>query len=309
MDRRVSGGLMLVLALVAVLVVPKILNPSRLSGTASIAPPPPPPVVGDCLREKVSGYEFSSSGELVSAGPSRVAPCSESHGSEIILVDAALTTPAPNAANGVRPFDAVMERCWSRVQDLWHLGDPPPDNWWPRVEVDIGIIGPDRWQAAAGQRWSACTLGKLNEELTGRVADLAPTGGVPAAFGSCSTIVHGNELGGTWGQGCAVPHNHEDFGYRMLQVGSSLTQDELIRSCVDLLTRAIGRTGLATEPELIVETEAYFWNSSGEGSATTLPLPSDADGGSASCSVHTVGDRQLTGSLRQIGDAPLPWAP
>lgn len=54
MHRRVSGGLVLILALLAVVVVPKILNPPRLEGVARIAPPPPPLVVGDCIAAAVS---------------------------------------------------------------------------------------------------------------------------------------------------------------------------------------------------------------------------------------------------------------
>ncbi|MEP6979451.1 MAG: septum formation family protein [Nakamurella sp.] len=307
MDRRVSGGLILVMAVFVALVVPKILNPSRVEGVAAVAPPAPPPTVGDCVLEAVVGYRLTDGGELATFGPATVVPCTEPHRAEVIRVE---DTPGPSTypSDVAQPLDGLMSRCATAGEELWRTGgDLGAAHWQPMVNTTAGVFAPDRRQAAAGQRWAACALGLADGVLDRRFSDLSVEGGIPAELGSCM-IAFDSSSGAEIQTACTAPHTAEAFGYRELAARSPATQDEVDRDCATLVVGATGRDGLARDPSLVVESTVYAWYASGEVGIATLPLPAGASGGWATCAVHTADDRQLTASLRRLGDAPLPWA-
>lgn len=307
MDRRVSGGLILVMAVFVALVVPKILNPPRVEGVAAVAPPAPPPTVGDCVLEAVVGYTLTDGGDLATFGPATVVPCTEPHRAEVIRVEGA-PGPSTYPSDVPQPIDGLMSRCATAGEDLWRTGAyPGPAHWQPAVNTMTGVFAPDRRQAAAGQRWAACALGLADGVLDRRLTELSEQGGIPAEFGSC-TIAFDSSSGAEIQIACTAPHTAEAFGYRVLAADSPATQDEIDRDCATLVAGATGRDGLLRDPALVVEATAYAWYASGEGGIVTLPLPADASGGWATCAVHTADHRELTASLRQLGNAPLPWA-
>lgn len=306
MDRRISGGLALVLALVAVLVTPRILNPPVLDGAALVEPPAPAPVVGDCVRQSIGGYTVSDRGGLTTYEPVTLVPCTELHRSEIIRVEPDLG-PAANPTNPAQPIDAFFTRCLGAGSSSWGTNEElSAGDWQPEVNIMYGVFGPDARQFAAGQRWAACVVALPNGELDRRLPATSRTE-VPPELGLCTVAPGGTEDTATV-IGCASPHTSEIFGHRVLGAGSDLAQDELLRGCVDLVTTATGRAGVAQEPTLSVVAETIAWYDDRDGGPVTLPLPAGAQGGWATCTVRPADSRKLTASLRLIGDAPLPWS-
>lgn len=296
MNRQVSGGLMLVLALLTLLVVPTILNPPQVDGVAVIAPPPPAPRGGDCVAETPSG----SSTIGITAPmfvPATVVPCTGPHGAEILEVLDVLPVADPAGAT-----DDLTNRCWTAASEVF--GTTADSVWRADLNLEIGLVGPDRRQATAGQTWVACTMGpgdaSLDQPLSGD--------GTLRHFGACRLRPAGDE-DSLLGVGCTVPHNAESLGSREIAAGAPLTREELAAECRQVVVEATGGSDLSGEPSIEMDLEVWAWFESGETVMVALPLPASAAGGWAQCSVRVTDGRMLVGSLRQIGDAPLPWAP
>lgn len=303
MDRRGSGGLILVGALLVVL-VPRALNPPQVDGLASAVPPRPPVEVGECIDGEVASFALTETGAIMTWNPVTVVACTDPHDGEVVYREDA----RPDTATGF-PTTAINDfqtRCADGSWAPWSSTSTSTNGWQPAVNTYASVLGPDRRQFAAGQRWTACVIGTGNR-LDGPL-ELTVDDRVPPEFGYCT--VDGTTAGDSAGVPCTEPHTAENFGYRGIDVGSDLDQDTLISSCRDVVAQATGRPDLAAEAALVISAEANAWYSSdGTDKAVTLPLPADAEGGWASCDVHTTDDRKLTGSLRRIDDDPLPWAP
>lgn len=303
MKRRLIGGLILVLALVAALVVPRLLDPPEVDGSADAAPPASPPVVGACLREESLRYSISADGEIVTDDTVTVVGCDEPHASEIVQME-----PDLPRTDGANPAAAVTEftvRCADQSPVEWAAAPAGAAGWTPNLNVTVGLLAPGRRQLDAGQRWGACAVGVTAGRLDRPVAQLNAVN-LPAALGACISA-EGVAAGTSNGTDCATPHVAETFGRRDLEVGDDLTQDELAGGCAELVTQATGRAGVATDPALGLAATAYATYDGSDAEVVTLPLPADATGGWVTCGIHAADGRELGASLRQIGDAPLPW--
>ena len=300
MDRRVGGALVLVAALLAALVVPRIVSPATLDGTAVAVAPSPAPVVGECLREETPSYGFTTDGQLTTSQPLTVVGCDESHAGEVVRVEPDL----PAVASG-RPGErlvAMIQLCTdtTRTPGVAVAGGRP--GWRPDLVVEVSVVAPDARQRDAGQQWVACTAGVASGPLDRPFAEL-DAADLDAEHGSCAASAAGT----TWAAlavDCTLPHVTETIGRRDL-TDASPTEDELTAGCRDLVTRATGRPGLVDDGEVTVAART-FTVVDGVVTEVTAPLPPGTTGW-ATCGIHTADDRQLTASLRHIGDAPLPW--
>ncbi len=295
MDRRVTGALVLLVALLAGLVVPRVLHPSRVAGVASAEPPAAPLAVGDCLRDGVPRARVNDRGAPVPTDTVVTVGCHDAHRAEVVLVD--------DAADGTS--DDVVRRCIDELVDRWSLTGDGFAPWDPQLDIDLGLAGPDARQQAVGQRWTACVVGPTQSVLDRPLAAAPPGSGPPPEFASCSRTQAGSDSAVT--VPCTEHHSVETFGRRDLDAGAADTQDELAAGCVDLVAAATGRQDLSGIPDLTVETPVYA-AFTGDSQPVIAPIPSDALGGWATCLVRTADGRELTASLRRLGDAPLPWA-
>lgn len=311
LNRRVGGGLVLLAALVAALVVPKILNPDGIAGRPAVAPAPPPLVVGDCIAGAISGSivshsvvadtNASTTAELLTSAPITVAPCGSTHTGEIVLAAA----PPGGGTDADPSVAAFTNRCRTVMTTRWQFADTVAASWSPQLTMVITVIGPDPRQVAAGQRWIACAVAPVDGPIDRPLSALPDGDGPPPLFGSCSRYQSGSDSAVT--VGCAAPHTTEELGVRDLERGSPLDQDDLAASCVELAVAVTGRPGLPADPSLAVDTFVYARYDSGDTSPVLAPIPVDAAGGRVTCSVRVTDDRSLTASLRRIGDGPLPW--
>ncbi|WP_111768137.1 septum formation family protein [Nakamurella deserti] len=302
MDRRISGALLLVLAVLTALVVPRILSPPTVDGRPVVAPPPPAPVVGDCIREETPSYEFTVDGELTTSQVLTTVRCDELHAGEVVRVESAL----PLGDGTASPAAAVVEligQCADSARTPGVVPAATGDGWRPDLVVELSVVAPNGGQRAAGQRWVACTAGVATGALDRSFADLDAADLAPAQ-GSCAATA----AGVTWSAlavDCTLPHTVETFGRRDL-AAEAVTQGELDRTCRDLIVRASGRPGLLDDTDVTVAATA-FTVVDGIPAVVTAPLPAGVTGW-ATCAVRTADDRPLVGSLRRLGDAPLPWA-
>ncbi len=293
---------MLMLALLAVIVVPKVLNPASVEGAASVAPPPPPPSAGDCLLEPFSGYTDSDSGRVQTDPAPTFVACTESHGAEIHRIVDVL--PPSAGRDGLTAAEHFMGDCWSDLHAEGRIAGTTL-HWQWALELQLGVIGPDHRQSAAGQQWAACTVGLSRGEPLTTTFDQLVRNGDPA-LGSCGRV----EPTQGWAMSvpCNEPHDLEWVGYLGIDPGSQLTQDEVDADCTALVTASTGRDAPTTADGIRVATDTTAWYTSADSQSVALPLPPDAAGGWTSCEIRTDG-RMLVGSLRRLGDAPLPWAP
>lgn len=298
MDRRVGGVVLLAFALLAAFVVPRILHPPGVAGGAAVEPGPPPPTVGECVAQSAAAWGLSGNSE-----PVTTVSCSTPRAAEFALVEPPL--PVATAADPTGPVEQFARRCWDAVTSRWGTVAGAA-GWTPQLHLAVGVTGPDPRQAAAGQRWVACAVGPADGTIDRPLAAYSAGAGPPAAFGLCTRWQPESDVAVT--VDCTQRHTVEQFGVRDLDRGSTLDQQTLAAACAELAAGVTGRPGLTADAALSVDTAVYARYDSGDTSPVLAPLPADAAGGQVSCSVRVVDDRQLAGSLRQIGDGPLPWA-
>ncbi len=302
MSGRAGGAFVLVLAIVAALLVPRLLHPPTVDGAAAPTAPSPAPVVGDCIREETPSYGFTTDGELTTSQTLTVVGCDQTHAGEVVRVEPDLP-PVDGGDRAGTAGERIVEMIRLCTVSTPSPGGATADGWRPDLVIEVSLVAPDDRQRDAGQRWVACTAGvasgPLDRPLTGLdAADLAPE------HGSCAASAAGT----TWSAvavDCTLPHVAETFGRRDL-VDAPTAQDELDRSCRDLVARATGRPGVLDDGELSVAATT-FTVVDGVATEESSPLPSGTAGWST-CGLRTADGRQLTASLRHIGDAPLPWA-
>lgn len=317
--RRAWGVALVVLSVLAVTAV----GASRrtFGGTATAAPVPPPPAIGDCLLDQPTGVSWDDSwGQGFGTAPSddppaaaEIGPCAGLRFGEIVQLDPAAST-----------VDGQLSR-WSECdrQAALYLGSPRPTDdpdavWQPTIMIRTGFVWPSRRQRAAGQTWAACVV-------TLPPDDFAQSATLPVdhPLRGGWTVAEVRNRMGTCGRDfqtpapCGQPHRLETLAFADLE-SPALTQEQLDQGCRDqvaIQTRmpdpAAG--GSLTVAALIVVNPGY--STAGETDSGTVPdlesarnLDPPAIYSYALCVVSpTAADRRLTGSLRELGDAPVPF--
>lgn len=308
MDRRTGGALVIVLALVSVLVVPRILNPVLVTGVAAPAPPPPAPAIGDCIADTDWSSGFDDAGALIQSAPAVFVPCTEPHQGEVSYVNPDFQ-PAPY--NAGQPYGGFDDPCTNPPHsELTYLGlDPTTAHLWePALATGTRVLGPDARQFAAGQRWAACVITfRGYATVTSTLRDATRRDGPPRALAVCFTGGGANPTDRP--ALCSGPHAVELLAAVTLPADDPIDQTALDRGCVELADQQAGRP-LSNEAGLEVVALTYAFDTASAAPVEVVaPLPTGADGGWSSCLVRAVDGRRLDGSVRQLGTRPLPWAP
>jgi hypothetical protein len=295
MERKAGGTLALAAALTVLVVVPRLLNPPVVAGTAAAVPPPPAPAVGTCLANSVTS-SWGARGVLRPSDTVYV-DCHQPHRAEIFRV----VDPLPAGEAGGTVFD----RCTRDSGGVDYLGTTT-DGWRPELQMRITASGPDARQVAAGQRWAACVfVDDVGPALAVPLAGSAAGHGVPPQVGVCFDG-SATDLAFRGTTPCDLPHGGELFGSRPVDATSDA--GALTASCRALVaadTRnptLVDTPGLRTEAVLSADVlvDGVLFDTREE------PAP-DGSTGTARCVVRAVEGRQLTGSLRLLGDAAPPW--
>lgn len=284
MDRRLSGMVVLLLAVCAAVLVPQVLRPG-MAGQASAAPLPPPPPIGTCVT-------------LNQRSHTRV-DCANPHDGEVFV-----TWTADDPA---RPVGRHSLACTDELADVMGT-EPARLHGWDLTVVDVAtrLIRAPRADRAGDRGWAACLIRPADQTCyTGAVGGLsADSLRRPGAFGSCASGTLYFPLP------CTDPHTVERLGTitgsRPVADATDLGSDglpadldaSLRASCADLARDVTGATDPTFGGRLAVEVVP-----SGVVAATS-PEPA-AIAYSADC-VVTSGEVALTDSVVALGDRPLP---
>ena len=289
MDRRAGGTVALAVAVTVLVAVPRLLNPPSLDGSAAVVPPPPAPAVGTCLENSVTS-SWGARGVLQPSDTTYVT-CDRPHRGEIFRVVDPL--PPPGVAG------SVFDQCGSTDEVVTYLGTTG-DGWRPELQARITASGPDARQVAAGQSWAACVLvDDVGPALTGSLAGAAATHSVPPQVGVCFEGT-ATDLAYRGTSPCDRPHGGELFGSRA--VGADADRDARTASCRALVAADTGRSAFLTDPAVTVEavvTDDPVLDGGDEDPAAPA---------TARCVLRALDGRQLTASLRGVGDGTVPWS-
>jgi hypothetical protein len=302
MDRRVTGIVVLVLALIAIVVLPSI-SGRRVPGTAVALVFADPPAVGDCSRPLPSGsVDNSGSAPEVSAAAMTFGPCSGAIGGEVVGVwptpAAALADQSGSSRGGVcyrQAADFAGLRAFGRTTDAF--GDPFDGAvyWKPTIGFDPVNIVPDPVAAAGGQTWVAClAVPTKASSYLGTLRNAYVSGRLPDAFGLCwdnDDLDKEVQL-----LPCDQPHPAE-----LLATGWVPNRSKILNSQIDASCRtAAGRIMRSADPSRQGAVSIVADLVSKDGAQTPdAPL-------SVNCFATAVSPRKLSGSVVGVADGPLP---
>ncbi|GAA2008937.1 hypothetical protein J2S58_002079 [Nakamurella flavida] len=229
MDRRLSGAILLVAALVTLAVSAGAR--STVSGEAFAVPVPPPPAVGACFPTafppELATDPAASGGRpgvRLRTGPGA---CTGSWYGEVVEV-------YDETAAGAE--DAYVD-CFGAA--LRYVGLPEATGgvaWQPFFRPTIELVLPTRRQAAAGQDWTACAIG-TDPYGAGAPWTTTVAGGWPRnpVFSAAARCTDDYAPASYTGVDCSRPHRTEVLAETWTQVESP---DELDASCRDFATAA-----------------------------------------------------------------------
>ena len=179
----------------------------------------------------------------------------------------------------------------------------PVGPWWPAIQIQVVLIGPDPRQRAAGQDWAACLLYPppdstgLPGSLADPLRDSWQDGRNAGAFAICIDAVEA-----AIPTGCQGRHRFEIFGTSDSS-SMDVSEAELQNSCRELISDATAMPDITAGGALSAEAVRFRYDQFG--SPTVGDEPSGS--GSAFCLVHPSQDnRRLTASLRGLGNGLVP---
>src|SRR6478609_5495260 len=149
-DRRLVGGLVLVMALVAALVGNA--RPTHVDGDAVPAAVPGPPSVGECvlgpLRTTAAGAPaVLTSGTGLSYAHVRTGPCAMARFGEVVgVLPDGLDYRAPVGADPADDPASPEQQCTARLVDYLGTADDAADprRWWPSPWAQVGLSAPSQ---------------------------------------------------------------------------------------------------------------------------------------------------------------------
>jgi len=178
MNRRVSGLVLLLLAVTAVVIVRAVQHPG-VAGRPVAAPLPGPPAVGSCL--------------LLQDGVPRPVDCADPHDLEVIAgVEADATSP-------------TVAQCRARAAD--YLAPILVDDWQVPVAVDVAVVSAPTGERVGSRGWQACTVRpSTHDRFTGSLRGMTLATYRTDLFGTCFDRSTGPDLP------CDGPHDAERLG-------------------------------------------------------------------------------------------------
>jgi hypothetical protein len=311
--RRAWGVALVVLSVLAVTAVAA--SRRTFAGTATAAPVPPPPAIGDCLLGQPTGLGWDDSlGQGPGSSPddppagAEIGPCAGLRFGEIVQLD-----PAAGTVEGQLSRWSECDR-----QAALYLGWPRPSDdpdavWQPTIMIRTGFVWPSRRQQAAGQTWAACVV-------TLPPDDFAQSAILPVDYPLRGgwTVADVRNRVGTCGRDfqtpapCGQPHRLETLAFANLE-SSTLTQEQLDQGCRDQVAAQTRMPDITAGGSLSTHVTIFVMRGGIDSDLTVPDLDSVRSLDSviysyAQCVVSpTAADRRLTGSLRELGDAPVPF--
>lgn len=284
MDARLRGGLVLVVALLAVLITAGVnQRVTAVAGLGAAAPPPGPPSVGMCmLQPTASGISFEVPRDgFVMVPPLPIGDCAGARFGEVFVVQDFL-------ASAVAREDP-LSFCPGMLEYLGIVEHSPETDWQPAFSIGMTAGGPDARQAGVGQRWVACVVMK--------------EGGLPYE-GSLRGSLAGGQLaqglaqcaegpGFMASKSCVAPHRVEVFGYKTL-FEPVPSQHDLDVECEQIVRRTTLMPDIFADGALSVRSEIT------EIAAEFRPPPA-----TATCLVATTDKRKIVGSLIGLGEGEI----
>ncbi len=306
-DRRLAGGVVLLVVLVAAVVAPNF-SQLRIAGRAVQISVPAAPVAGDCvtslpdvnrlLREGNFGI-----GDEIELPVAEFGSCTGAIRGEVVSVldGVTLTRDVP-----ATDYQKDLSQCG--LDSIDYTGSIPPivdgspgrpgNVWSPALNFQTTSIGPSPLQRSVGQRWLACVIGApAAHPYEGSLRDVLTTGAVPWNFANCWRSEAMRDVDQV---SCDRPHAVELLATTGL--GSTpQTATEVLHSCSVIAGRMI-RTADPTRGGALRYTILDF-------DQTISPVPPTEEvlrDTYITCIVVARAGLVLTDTLVGIGDGPLP---
>lgn len=300
MDRRILGGAVVALAVLALPVVNRV-SGRDLPGQATAVPPIPVPAAGACVR-------FEDPRSVLVAGVSVVDPvvvrCSEEHHAEVM--QAWRADPADHQT-GVDPAGGCGPMLFANSGSDWAM--PPLSTDSQLVDVG-GPIG-----------WSGCLVAPVDADhsvtsYSGAMADLGSVAELPVALRYCFGHRESGDSGpvspapfestypGYERVPCTFPHSWELIGVKPGDADSDGCRElatTLVRSAAPFAADPALQVQVLVDYSPITYTVAVDPAAAGQADLAEIPV------GAHSCAVGAPAGRLLTDSVIGLGDRPLPW--
>ena len=315
MDRRVGGVLLILLAVLAVAMLPGIIGRQQ-AGRPMVGVVPGPPLVGDCLTmpEADGWMQVQRPGYAAQS----ISPCTGTRYGEVVAIvtdrrptqpaEPTIGTPSDGSALTDDPdYGACSDAVWNYLGIGLTDGTPVLSTYWtPLNFVGVAPAGPTLLQHAFGQRWVACVL-FLNDldghsvAYRGSARSGFASSTLPAAFALCldSTV-----LSDAQPVACERPHRAELFGAAET-ARPGLTQALLDTSCRQLVHRLTGMPDPTAAGGLLVTALAQHGDL--DTRVSGLGGPTD-ESGQAYCLALAPASRTIARSLLGLGSSAVPWA-
>ncbi|MGS0687447.1 hypothetical protein ACVBEQ_20215 [Nakamurella sp. GG22] len=311
MDRRAAGAVVLIAAVLVALAIPTVTG-RRIAGSAARLSTADAPELGQCLS---AAPEPTLAYGRVTAFAAPAGPCGAANYGEMVFVApdfrAFPSTMVFDRTSFVDPGDcdppAREYLGWEPAGSSGSAG--PTDtaralaDWRPVLTQTLVLIGPDKAQFLAGQRWIGCAMLPRKAPYSGSLRTGAASGAFPAAdaYGSCRAQP---SAAGRRELPCSVAHDAEIFGWSATsgwgaptggsaepgpaEPGPAASDEEsIMASCRALVTAVTGMIDPSAGGSLRVVVE-------------TDRASEAAGSGRATCLVEVVADSRLGGGLTWI---------
>lgn len=299
MDRRWAGVVVLVLALVAVSVIPSV-SGRRVAGTAVPMTFADPPQVGECLIPPYPSADEKPTRPELELDSVAFGACTGVVAGEIVALWASADDPDFGTGPPWRdPCDrptaefAGLEQS-GRSMDL--PGAPSgPVSWRPIIGYGSLEVVPGKLESSAGREWIACLAvptGRVG--YLGTLRDAFTTGTMPVEFGSCWAGADLDQIPDT--VPCALPHQAELLATGYIRDRIQAPTEVIDGSCSDIAGRIMRTSDPTRGGELKVVADRLIGDAS---SRPDAPL-------SIACFVTSAGPQQLSGTLIGLADRPVP---
>lgn len=300
MDRLLAGVLVLVLAMVAVAIVPMI-DGRRIAGSAVAAGFPPPPAPGDCVLPPYPQVAPAGDSEIeIPVTSLRFGSCRGEIAGQIV----GLQRSDSSVVGPERPTTGVCFREIAAFAGLQLSGSAvtvpgtlarDPVGWMPTIGAIGHLVVPSTVAPTAGHEWAAClAIPILSQAFQGSLRNAYTTGSPPDQFGLCwagTDLDEANDL-----LPCDQPHSAELLATGWIENRSDVLPAQIEASCHGLASR-------------IMRTDDPSHN----GTVTIVVDPVRRDGASrpdaplaVNCFASVSGALMLSGTVIGLADRPVP---
>ncbi len=298
MDRRLAGIVVLVVALVAVAVVPSVAG-RRVAGSAVATVFPRPPAVGDCLLTPFSGAVRSGVPQEIPFTATRFGSCVGMIAGEVVAV-------WPDAASAQATTSRLAGPCYQATASYAGLqssrrstdvpGAQPAGTvrWKPTIGFIPYHVVPGDQEGRAGRTWVACLAVPIGRSMyVGTLRAAFTTGSLPPEFGLCWSGEDIDRLPGP--VPCSQPHVAELLATGFIRDRRAAPSELIDAACPAMASRLM-RTG---DPTRGGQLQIVSDRSGDVASRSDAPL-------TIGCVVSATGGQLLSGTVIGLGDRPAP---